>query len=76
MDAVHNMNEKELLKACMPLVAHPSYQFLVELLRRRQGTHIKSMCSLGDPVDIYRAQGHIKAYDKFLSLNAEIKALR
>lgn len=76
MDGTKNMNMEELMKACVPLLVHPSYPFLIELMRRRQSLQIKSMCSLGDPVDIYRSQGQIKAYDRMLSLEAEIKALK
>lgn len=75
MDVLHRMNEKEIMKACKPLLVHDSYCYLLELLRRRQSLQIKAVCSLNNPTDIYRAQGQVKAYDKILNIDAEIKAL-
>jgi hypothetical protein len=76
MDGTQNMNEQELMKACMPLLVHPSFMFFNELLRRRQARHIKAVCSLSDPIEIYRSQGKVKAYDDLLNLDVEIKALK
>lgn len=71
-----NLSDEELMKAVVPLLVHPSFPHLQELMRRRQARQIKSVCSLSDPVDIYRSQGQVKAYDSFLNLEAEIKALK
>lgn len=76
MDGTQNMSEQELMKACMPLLVHPSFVFFNELLRRRQSRHIKAICSLSDQVEIYRSQGKVKAYDDVLRLDEEIKALK
>lgn len=76
MDGLQNMKDEELMKACIPIMVHPSYQYFTELLRRRQAVQIKAICSLSDPIDIYRAQGQVKSYDAMLHLEAEIKALK
>lgn len=71
-----NLTDEELMKGVVPLLVHPSFPHLQELMRRRQARQIRSICSLSDPVDIYRAQGQVKAYDALLNLEAEIKALK
>lgn len=76
MNGVQNMNMEELMKACIPLLVHPSFNFLMEVIRRKQAQQIKSVCSLSDPVDIYRSQGQVKAFDALLNLGVEIKALK
>lgn len=70
-----NMSNEELLKASVVILRHEGFKFLRELLKRRQATQIKAVCSLSDPVDIYRAQGAVKGYDAVLNLESEIKAL-
>lgn len=76
MDGTKSMNEQELLKASATVLRHPDFKFLRELLLRRQATQIKAICSLGDPIEIYRSQGKVKGYDAVLSLEAEIKTLK
>lgn len=74
MDEFRNLTDKDLLDNLYGLMAHPAFPFFKELMRRRQARQIKSVCSLSDPVDIYRSQGQVKAYDVVLNLEAEIKA--
>lgn len=76
MDGTKNLSETELLKASVPVLRHPQFKFLRELLLRRQATQIKAVCSLSDPTEIFRAQGRVKVYDTVLNLEAEIKALK
>lgn len=76
MDNLKNLKDSDLLGNLYGLLAHPAYPFLIELLHRRQAQQIKSVCSLSDPVDIYRSQGQVKAYDSLLNLEVEIKALK
>lgn len=76
MNGLKNLTDEELMKAVVPLLVHPSFAHLTELMRRRQAQQIKSVCSLSAPTDIYRAQGQVKAYDSMLNLEAEIKALK
>lgn len=76
MDVFQNLSDEELLKASVVVLRHEGFKFLRELLRRRQARQVKSVCSLSDPIDIYRSQGQVKAYDAVLNLESEIKALK
>lgn len=76
MSRLSHMGMDELMKACVPLLVSPSYEFFMELLHRRQDIQMKSLISQTDPSTIYRSQGQIKAYESMLKLDSEIKALR
>ncbi|AHK11950.1 hypothetical protein CHOED_090 [Vibrio phage CHOED] len=71
-----NLTDKELLGNLYGLMAHPAFPLFKELMRRRQAQQIKTVCSLSDPIDIYRAQGQVKGLDMVLNIEAEIKALK
>lgn len=70
-----SMTDEELLKACKPLMVHDNWQFLEALIRRRQGAQMQRAMSLVEPVEIYRSQGRVHAYDTLISLRQEAKAL-
>lgn len=63
-----NMTDEELMKSIGPILHHPSYKFFIELIKRKQATQIKTICRLSDPVEIYRSQGQVKAFDTVLVL--------
>lgn len=70
-----NMTDEELLKACKPLMVMDNWDALEALIRRKQGAQMKRTMSLSDPIEIYRSQGRVHAYDTLLTMKQEAKAV-
>lgn len=70
-----NMTEEELLKACKPLMVMDNWQYFEALLRVRQSAQMQRAMSLVEPVEIYRSQGRVHAYDSLLTLRKDIASL-
>lgn len=67
MTRFSNMAQDDLYKAVRSLRASPVHEHFIEYMERMQKAQTQRALSATDPVEIYRAQGHVAALTRLLA---------